>query len=178
MNPQELLVHPSFTCVGTWLWLAGLWRSRGCSLAPKAFSAFLGFLSWQVDCRRDLMLPGAWIFHLETRCCSKSRSQRSSSQPTSQGGGPMKQDACCSLWGYRGSVPTPTGVISKRRCRRLWSPFTAAIRCCASPSWKPTNHNTQQAGLFHRVMQFLLNGHCGVSWNGNNRSCDATSDHI
>lgn len=96
---RELLVNPYFICVVRWYQLAACWRSRCCSVAPKACRSFSGFCQdrvrrwpWQVDCRRDLMLPGAWIFHLEARCCSKSRSQRSSSQ----GGGLMKQDACCS----------------------------------------------------------------------------------
>lgn len=96
---RELLVNPHFICEIRGPSSATCWRSRCCSVAPEAWGSFSGFCQdrvgrWpgQVDCRRDLMLPGAWIFHLETCCCSKSRSQRSSSQ----GGGLMKEDACCS----------------------------------------------------------------------------------
>lgn len=51
------------------------------------------------------------------------------------------------LWGYQGSVLTLTGVITKCRCRRHWSPFIAAIQCCASASWKPTTITHNRPGF-------------------------------
>lgn len=53
------------------------------AIAATACRSFSGFCQdqvqqWtrQVDRSGDLRFPGAWIFHLETRCCSKGRSQR------------------------------------------------------------------------------------------------------
>lgn len=147
------------------------------AIAANACGSFSGFCQdrvqqWprQVDRSRDLRLPGAWIFHLETRCCSKGRSQR--------GAAAREEDACCCSEVTRDQFSRWLLRKPKAGVAYHWSPFNAATQRCPSASWRPTNHNTQQKRPVHHVMHcFLLKGSSGVSWNGSLCSCDATSDH-
>lgn len=121
-----------------------------CSVCTQSMSVILSFLSGSGS---TVAMAGGlqtwsqvtWSLNISSGDTLLLKKQESKEQ---QPGRPDETGRVLFLWGYQGSVLMLTGVITKCRCHRHWSPFIAAIQCCASASWKPTNHNTTGKAFF------------------------------